>query len=109
MEPLNNVSRIPLTYDRAYLDSLQANLSAHFKTIKEASLDASIFKHKICLDFSLYLKNSRVGTIPKNRLPANFTSLLCTTYPIFETAYLYSQVYNNSRLHFRSEEEVLTI
>eukprot|EP01126_Amoeba_proteus_P016483 TRINITY_DN1763_c0_g1_i2.p1 TRINITY_DN1763_c0_g1~~TRINITY_DN1763_c0_g1_i2.p1 ORF type:complete len:151 (-),score=10.04 TRINITY_DN1763_c0_g1_i2:247-672(-) len=69
----------------------------------------SVFNHKTCLDFSFYPKKSCVSTIPKNHLLANFTSLLCITFPIFETVYLYSQVYDNSQLHFRSGEKVLTI
>eukprot|EP01126_Amoeba_proteus_P047126 TRINITY_DN5363_c0_g3_i1.p2 TRINITY_DN5363_c0_g3~~TRINITY_DN5363_c0_g3_i1.p2 ORF type:complete len:110 (-),score=0.34 TRINITY_DN5363_c0_g3_i1:1275-1604(-) len=109
MESQNNVLRRSLTYDRTYGDSLQVSFSVHFKSIKEATLDTSVFNHKICLDFSLYLKNSRVGTMPKNCLLANFTPLLCVMFSIFETVYLYSQVYDNSRLHFRSEEEVFTI
>eukprot|EP01126_Amoeba_proteus_P014697 TRINITY_DN164_c0_g1_i13.p1 TRINITY_DN164_c0_g1~~TRINITY_DN164_c0_g1_i13.p1 ORF type:complete len:106 (+),score=4.34 TRINITY_DN164_c0_g1_i13:664-981(+) len=101
MEQQDNVSGPSLRYDKAYLNSLQASLSTHFKLIKEASLDASVFNHKVYLDFSLYLKNSRVGTISKNRLPANFTTFLT-----FESVFPHSQVYDNTCLHFRSEEQV---
>eukprot|EP01126_Amoeba_proteus_P055396 TRINITY_DN6870_c0_g1_i1.p1 TRINITY_DN6870_c0_g1~~TRINITY_DN6870_c0_g1_i1.p1 ORF type:complete len:285 (-),score=17.01 TRINITY_DN6870_c0_g1_i1:7-771(-) len=109
MEEQVGETNAPITYDFKYLEVLQTKLSQTFRLLNEDSSTGLDFDHTVCLDFSLYPKFSRVGTAPKNRLPANFLLLLCSAFPVFEKAFLHSEIYERVRLHFRTPEEVNAI